>query len=67
MDPTEFRRLGHELIEWIADYRERIADYPGEAGGGDPRRPTRSQAGRLPPAADEPQDNRMIDDERSRL
>ena len=28
MDPTEFRRLGHELIEWIADYRERIADYP---------------------------------------
>jgi hypothetical protein len=47
--------------------RERIADYPGEAGGGDPRRPTRSQAGRLPPAADEPQDNRMIDDERSRL
>ena len=28
MDPTEFRKLGHELIEWIADYRERIADHP---------------------------------------
>ena len=28
MDPAEFRRLGHELIDWVADYRERIADLP---------------------------------------
>ena len=28
MDPDEFRRIGHELIEWIADYRERVADLP---------------------------------------
>ncbi len=28
MDPNEFRRLGHELVDWVADYRERIADYP---------------------------------------
>jgi aromatic-L-amino-acid decarboxylase len=28
LDPEEFRRLGHELVEWIADYRERIAEFP---------------------------------------
>jgi aromatic-L-amino-acid/L-tryptophan decarboxylase len=28
MNAAEFRRLGHELIDWIADYRERIGDYP---------------------------------------
>ncbi len=28
MDPTEFRRLGHELVDWVADYRERIGDLP---------------------------------------
>jgi len=28
MDPTEFRKLGHELIDWVADYRERIGDRP---------------------------------------
>ena len=28
MDTHEFRRLGHELIDWVADYRERIAEYP---------------------------------------
>jgi aromatic-L-amino-acid decarboxylase len=26
--PEEFRRRGHELIEWIADYRARVADRP---------------------------------------
>jgi len=40
--------------------RERIADYPGEAGGGDPRRPTRSQAGRLPPAGGVAEHSREI-------
>jgi len=28
MDPAEFRRLGHELVEWIAAYRERLAELP---------------------------------------
>src|SRR6186713_2939799 len=30
MDTEEFRRLGHELIDWIADYREKATrgDYP---------------------------------------
>ncbi|HTX70061.1 MAG TPA: pyridoxal-dependent decarboxylase [Thermoleophilia bacterium] len=28
MQPDEFRALGHELVDWVADYRERIGDYP---------------------------------------
>jgi aromatic-L-amino-acid decarboxylase len=28
MDHTEFRRLGHALVEWIADYRERMETLP---------------------------------------
>jgi len=28
MNANEFRRLGHALVDWIADYRERIADLP---------------------------------------
>jgi len=28
MDTHEFRTLGHELIDWVADYRENIAEYP---------------------------------------
>jgi aromatic-L-amino-acid/L-tryptophan decarboxylase len=28
MTPEEFRRFGHQLIDWIADYREGIADRP---------------------------------------
>jgi aromatic-L-amino-acid decarboxylase len=28
MTPAEFRRLGHALIDWLADYRERVAEYP---------------------------------------
>jgi len=26
--PEEFRRRGHQLVDWIADYRARIADRP---------------------------------------
>ena len=25
MTPEEFRHAGHELVDWIADYRERVA------------------------------------------
>lgn len=28
MNPEEFRRIGHQLIDWIADYRSRVADLP---------------------------------------
>jgi aromatic-L-amino-acid decarboxylase len=28
MTPEEFRSAGHELIDWIADYRQRIPDLP---------------------------------------
>ena len=28
MDADDFRSLGHELIDWIADYRERIGELP---------------------------------------
>ena len=28
MDTNEFRRLGHEMVEWIASYRERMAELP---------------------------------------
>ena len=32
MTPEEFRRAGHELVDWIADYRERVArgEFPGD-------------------------------------
>ncbi len=28
MEPEEFRRLGHEMIDWLADYRARIETLP---------------------------------------
>jgi aromatic-L-amino-acid decarboxylase len=28
MDPEQFRRLGHAVVDWIADYRQRVADLP---------------------------------------
>ena len=28
MTPAEFRRYGHQLIDWIADYREHVAERP---------------------------------------
>lgn len=28
MPPEEFRRYGHRIIDWIADYLEHIRDYP---------------------------------------
>jgi len=28
MTPEEFRKAGHQLIDWIADYRKRVAELP---------------------------------------
>jgi aromatic-L-amino-acid decarboxylase len=28
MTPEEFRRLGHRVVDWVADYRASIADLP---------------------------------------
>jgi aromatic-L-amino-acid decarboxylase len=28
MNPEEFRKIGHQLIDWIADYRAHVADLP---------------------------------------
>jgi len=28
MDPEEFRRAGHQFVDWIADYRARVASRP---------------------------------------
>jgi aromatic-L-amino-acid decarboxylase len=28
MNPEEFRKFGHQLIDWIADYRTHVADLP---------------------------------------
>jgi len=28
MNPDEFRKIGHQLVDWIADYRTHIADLP---------------------------------------
>ncbi len=28
MTPEEFRKAGHQLVDWIADYRSRIAELP---------------------------------------
>lgn len=28
MTPEEFRKAGHQLIDWLADYRARVAEFP---------------------------------------
>ena len=28
MTPEEFRKVGHQLVDWVADYRERVSSFP---------------------------------------
>src|SRR5713101_7315697 len=32
MTPEDFRRVGHQLVNWIADYRSRIEEFPVMSG-----------------------------------
>ena len=59
MTPEEFRRHGHRLIDWIADYRETVARHPVMA----PVAPgaIRAQLPATPPAAAEPMDAIIAD------
>ena len=54
MTPEEFRRVGHRLIDWVADYRARVAELPVmssvEPGS------VRARLPALPPEAPEPFD-----------
>lgn len=59
MNPDEFRRVGHQLIDWIADYRSHVADYPVrsqvEPGA------VRGQLPSVPPVQPEPFDSIFVD------
>ena len=59
MTPEDFRRHGHRLIDWIADYRETVARHPVMA----PVAPgaIRAQLPATPPAAAEPMDAIIAD------
>ncbi|MCI0455532.1 MAG: pyridoxal-dependent decarboxylase [Gemmataceae bacterium] len=56
MTPEEFRTFGHQLIDWIADYRARVAELPvlARTAPGE----VRAQLPRTPP--DQPEDFSVI-------
>src|SRR5437868_7348515 len=62
MDVAEFRRHGHELIDWIADYFERIDDLPvlAQIEPGD----LKAQLPPSPPSTGEPMDEIIADVDR---
>lgn len=59
MTPEEFRRAGHELIDWIADYRESLEGRRvlADVGPGDVRRSLPAE----PPAVPDPVDRVLAD------
>lgn len=59
MTPDEFRKLGHELIEWIAAYRERVETMPVRAQT-EPGE-TRAKLPAAPPAAGSSLDGLLSD------
>src|SRR5689334_6399149 len=62
MPADEFRRRGHELIDWIADYFEHIDDFPvlSQIEPGD----LKAQLPNSPPAQGEPMSNIIADVDR---
>ncbi len=62
MDKEEFRRFGHELIDWIAEYFERIEDLPvlSRIEPGD----LKSQLPESPPELGEPMEQIIADVDR---
>jgi aromatic-L-amino-acid decarboxylase len=59
MTPEEFRAAGHELIDWIADYRQRLPELPvrAQVSPGDVARALPAE----PPAGGEPVENLLAD------
>jgi aromatic-L-amino-acid decarboxylase len=59
MTPAEFRRLGYQVIDWIADYQDRVESFPvlSQARPGE----VASALPDHPPAAGEPFEN-VLDD-----
>jgi aromatic-L-amino-acid decarboxylase len=62
MSPEEFRRQGHALVDWIADYRSRIESFPvlSRVQPGE----IRARLPANPPAAGEPFDQILADIDR---
>ena len=62
MSPADFRHYGHALIDWIADYQERVEDLPvlAQVQPGEIRKGLPPQ----PPAAGEPFDQVLADVDR---
>jgi aromatic-L-amino-acid/L-tryptophan decarboxylase len=59
MTPDEFRRLGRELVDWVADYMERVEELPvrSRSQPGD----TRAMLPAAPPEHGEPWDDILAD------
>jgi aromatic-L-amino-acid decarboxylase len=64
MTPEEFRRRGHELIDWIADYRGRLSGGEGRVMPDVAPGWVRGQLPATPPARGEPFEDVMRDVER---
>ena len=54
MNPEEFRRFGHQVVDWIADYRARVAELPVRSAVAPGS--IRAQLPSAPPAQPEPFD-----------
>ncbi len=59
MTPDEFRKAGHQLIDWIADYRAHVAELPVMARSAPGE--VKSQLPAHPPLAPEPFDSILRD------